>query len=88
MGLQDIHVYVDDLLISTTTFSEHLAQLRVILQKVLNSGMTLKFQVCEFLRQRIKFLGHVITPSGISMDASKLNAVRDFPMPRNRKDVQ
>lgn len=41
-----------------------------------------------FLRQKIEFLGHIVTPLGISINPSKLTAIRDFPEPRNKKDLQ
>lgn len=86
--LSDLHIYVDDLLISSTNFSEHLAGLTMMFQKIKMSGMTLKLSKCEFLRQEIKFLGHVITPSGMSMNPSKLCAIHEFPVPRNKKELQ
>lgn len=87
-GLDDLHIYVDDLLISTISFSDHINRLRLLFQKILKSGMTLKLHKCEFFKQRIKFLGHIVTPSGVSMDPSKLQAVHEFPVPRNKKDLQ
>jgi len=50
--------------------------------------MTLKLAKCEFLRQQIKFLGHIISPLGISMDPEKLRAIQEFPRPRNKKELQ
>lgn len=84
----DLHVYVDDLLISSKSFPEHLQQLRHIFHKILLSGMTLKLPKCEFIRQNIKFLGHIISPKGISMDPEKLKAIQEFPQPRNKKELQ
>jgi len=52
------------------------------------SGMTLKLTKCDFVKQEIKFLGHIISSSGMSMDPEKLKAIRNFPTPRTRKDLQ
>lgn len=87
-NLDDLHIYVDDVLISSTSFDEHLIRLAILFKKISLSGMTLKLSKCEFLRQKIKFLGHIVTPLGMSMDPSKLQAIRDFPQPRNKKELQ
>lgn len=86
--MKDLHIYVDDLLISTTTFPKHLLQLRILFTKIRMSGMTLKLAKCEFLRQKIKFLGHIISPFGLSMDPEKLRAIHEFPQPRSKKELQ
>lgn len=88
IDLDDLHMYVDDLMISTTSFDDHIHRLRVLFQKIKLSGMTLKFGKCEFICTQIKFLGHIITPKGMIMDPSKLRAIHEFPMPRNKKDLQ
>lgn len=87
-NLDDLHIYVDDVLISSTSFDEHLVRLATLFEKISMSGMTLKLSKCEFLRQRIKFLGHIVTPYGMSMDPAKLQAIREFPQPRNKKELQ
>lgn len=85
---EDLHVYVDDVLVSSTSFNEHLIRLRRLFEQISISGMNLKLAKCEFIRQRIHFLGHVITPLGMTMDPSKLKAIHEFPSPRNKKDLQ
>lgn len=85
---KDLHVYVDDLLVSSTSFEEHLSRLRLIFYKIRLSGMTLKLKKCEFLRQKIKFLGHIVTPYGTTMDPNKLRAIHEFSAPRNKKELQ
>lgn len=84
----DLHIYIDDLLISTNTYPEYLDKLRLLFRKIFMSGMTLKFRKCEFIRQRITFLGHIITPTGSNIDPSKLQVIHDFLTPRNKKDLQ
>lgn len=85
---EDLHVYVDDVLVSTSNFTDHLSRLRNLFQKILISGMTLKLSKCKFLRNKIKFLGHIVTPEGMTMDPEKLQAIHDFPPPRNKREMQ
>lgn len=46
--LDDLHIYVDDVLISSSSFDDHLRRLQVLLQKISTAGMTLKFSKCKF----------------------------------------
>jgi len=50
--------------------------------------MILKLSKCEFLPKKVKFLGHIVIPFGMSIDPSKLQAIREFPQPRNKKELQ
>jgi len=84
----NLHVYVDDLLVSNTTYESHLGLLKDLFERIRQAGMTLKFSKCEFICQEIKFLGHIVTPSHIRMDPAKLDAVTSFPYPRNKKELQ
>ncbi|VVC38660.1 Reverse transcriptase domain, partial [Cinara cedri] len=84
----DIHTYVDDILISSQSFQNQLISLEWIFQKISLSNLTLKFKKCHFLKAQIKFLGHFVSSSGTIMDPDKIIALKNFPEPRNRKDLQ
>jgi len=77
--------YDDDVLISSILFSDHLVRLAALIEKISLFGMMLKLSKYKFLWQRIKFLGHIVTPFGISMDPSKLYTICEFPQSRNKK---
>lgn len=84
----DIHTYVDDILVSSHSFKNHLINLEWIFQKISSSGLTLKFKKCHFFKTQIKFLGHLISSSGTIMDPDKVSALKNFPEPRKKKDLQ
>ncbi|KAK8786810.1 hypothetical protein V5799_023415 [Amblyomma americanum] len=81
-------VYLDDVIIFSTTFSEHLQRLRVVLEAVLSAHLTLKPQKCHFGFTELKFLGHVVSSEGIRPDPDKISAVADFPVPTDKKAVR
>lgn len=87
-GSEDLHIYVDDVLVSSVSFEDHFRRLRLLFNKIRRSGMTLRLTKCEFLMQRIKFLGHIITPEGMTKDPEKLTTIQEYPQPRNRKELQ
>lgn len=84
----DLHTYVDDILISSLSFEKHLITLEWIFNKIAQAGLTLKFKKCNFNKRQIKFLGHYISPEGMIMDPDKIKALQNFPEPRNKKDLQ
>jgi len=85
--LNDIHTYVDDILISSPSFNDHIITLKWIFNKISQASLNLKFKKCHFNKQQIKFLGHFIS-SGMLMDPDKVKAIQNFPDPRNKKYLQ
>ena len=67
---------------------EHDERLEVVLTRLLEAGVTLNLDKCEFSTQRDKFLGHVISSSGIEADPEKLRAITDLPPPQNVQEVR
>ena len=86
--LQEIAIYIDDMLIATKTFDEHIEILKKIFQRLIKFNFTLKFSKCVFFQKNITFLGFLLTPSGIIPDPDKLKYIRDFEEPKNKTDLQ
>jgi len=84
----NIRNYVDDILIVSPSFEEHIEHLTKIFQNLLVHGATLNFDKCQFFKSSVKFLGHIISVNGISKDPEKIQAIQDFPRPSSPKDVQ
>lgn len=84
----DIHTYVDDMLVSSCSFETHVITLAWVFEKISRAGLTLKLTKCHFNKQTIKFLGHFVSATGIVMDPDKILALKEFPEPRNKKDLQ
>ena len=80
--------YLDDIVIYSSTFQEHLKHLEDVFQRLENAGMKLKMSKCEFLREQIQFLGHVVSASGCTADPEKVSAIRDLCPPNSVKDVR
>ena len=90
--LRDFHsfclVYIDDIIIFSNTFEEHLIHLSKVLQRLIDSHLVVKPSKCQLLKQELPFLGHVITPGYIAPDPEKIAAVSTFPVPHNVKSLQ
>jgi hypothetical protein len=80
--------YVDDILIYSKSFEEHVIHLDTAIKKLTKAGFTLNIGKCQFCREEIKFLGHIINKSGVSTDSEKVEAIRHNPVPQNRKQLR
>jgi len=81
-------VYLDDILLFTKTEEEHAQAVRWILQVLKENKLFLHPEKCEFYKQRIEYLGLVISENEVSMDPVKVAGVREWPTPENKTDIQ
>ena len=65
---QFVMVFVDDILIYSQSKEEHEDYLRIVLQLMRDHQMYSKFRKCEFWLTEVRFLGHVVSASGMSVD--------------------
>ena len=72
---QFVVVFVDDILMYSRTTEEHAQQLRIVLQTLRNHQLYAKKEKCELWLPEVKFLGHVGSKEGISIDPAKIKAV-------------
>ena len=79
---------VDDLLIMSTTFEEHVSHLAKLFQRLIDCNLTLSLEKSYFFRESVPFLGFIITRDGIEPDPEKLKVIRDFAIPRNKQQLQ
>jgi hypothetical protein len=81
-------VYLDDIVVFAPTVTQHLERLESVLQRIGRAGLKLKLSKCSFLEQSLRVLGFIVSREGLSPDPEKISAVRDFPTPRNVKELQ
>jgi len=62
-------MYVDNLLIHSSTFAEHLHHIDLVLDKLTSAGFTVNAAKCQFCKPEIKFLGHIISNEGVNREA-------------------
>ncbi|KAL0175452.1 hypothetical protein M9458_027782, partial [Cirrhinus mrigala] len=81
-------VYIDDILIFSNSYAEHVQHVRAVLQRLIQHKLFAKEEKCQFHQESIAFLGYVISPEGVAMDDAKVKAVRDWPRPKTLKELQ
>ena len=78
MVFTDVLVYLDDLLIFSSTLEEHLERLDKVLTRLEQYGLKLNPEKCQFVRPSVKCLGHIISKEGVSTDPDKDRSCEDL----------
>ena len=85
---QFVVVFVDDILIYSQSKWEHEYHLRFILQLLRDHQLYAKFSKCEFWLIEVRFLGHVVSASGVSVDPKKVEAVMSWERPKSVFEIR
>lgn len=80
--------YLDDIIIVTETFEQHLEVLEKVAKKLAYANLTISTTKSKFCYRRLKYLGHIIDESGIALDKSRIDAISNFPRPTCIREVQ
>lgn len=74
-------IYIDDRLVFSTNFDDHLEHLDRILTKTKLAGLSLSVSKCKFGYQEVKLLGHQVGKDGFRMDPAKVDKIVRWPKP-------
>lgn len=83
-----VFVYLDDLLIMTPTFDEHLSLLSEVADRLARAGLTINVEKSHFLLNEIDYLGYVVSGGSLRPNPDKVRAIAEFPIPKNVKQVR
>ena len=81
-------VFLDDVIVFSKSFDEHLTRLDNVLKKLHEAGLKLKPSKCQFMKTSVKYLGHVISKDGIKTDGDKIECLKNWPAPTNVDQVR
>ena len=81
-------IYLDDVLVYSQNFEDHLHHLRLVFDRFREAGLKLKPSKCHFGQKEVKYLGHMITTEGIQPDPEKVKVVQEYPAPTSVKEVR
>ena len=85
---QFVVVFVDDILIYSQSEWEHEYHLRIVLQLLRDHQLYAKFSKCEFWLTEVRFLGHVVSASGVSIYPEKVEAVMSWERPKSVFEIR
>ena len=81
-------VYLDDIIVTGKTFEDMVKNLDSVLSRLTAAGLRLKPRKCQLFGKRVEFLGHIVSEDGIHTDPKKTEAVREWPVPNNVRDLR
>ncbi|GFU94430.1 retrovirus-related Pol polyprotein from transposon 297 [Trichonephila clavipes] len=80
-------VYMDDVIITSPSFKDHLDHLNQVITSLRDAELTLNKKKCHFARDKLKYLGLIISKDGIETDSNKIRAITEMRPPKNNREV-
>src|SRR5271165_3571642 len=80
--------FLDDVIIMSSSFDEHLDRLSQVFARFKSANLKLNAGKCPILQKEVKFLGSIVSGNGIAPDPDKIQALKDWPVPSDLKQVQ
>ena len=86
--LEILLVYLDDIIIFSTTLNEHLERLDIVFRRLAAHGLKLKADKCHLFKGKVHYLGHVVSSDGVRPDPGKIAAVAEWQTPTTLKGLR
>ena len=86
--LRILIVYLDDIVIYSENFEDHLQSLDLVFGKLQEHGLKLKPEKCELFKSEVKYLGHILSKEGLKTDPDKTVAVKDWSRPHTLQELR
>ena len=87
-GLNFAVMYLDDIIIFSQDELQHLEHLEIVFSHIWKAGLKMKLSKCDFFKRKIHYLGHLISPEGISPLPNELDCIRHMPVPNSAKEIK
>lgn len=84
----NIIIYIDDILILSETFEDHLELVKKVLTTLAIYNLKIKLSKCEFFKEQVNFLGHIIDRTGIRKSPEFVQKVLDVPLPKTAEELR
>ena len=80
--------YLDDIIIFSENELQHLEHLETVFSQLREARLKMKWSKCDFFKSEIHYLGHLISPEGISPLPNKLDCIEHMPVPKKAKEIK
>ena len=81
-------VYLDDVIIFSETFEDHLRDIKEVFTLIQNAGLKLKLKKCQFMKKSVQYLGHIISRDGIGPDPKTIEKIANYKTPISADEVR
>lgn len=86
--IEGVHIYVDDILIAAKTLEEHDSILEKVIQRAKEINVRFNPDKLQYRVNNVKYIGHMFSKDGVSVDDSRISAIINYEIPKNQKDLQ
>ena len=87
-GLDFLYVYIDDILIASSSAEDHQTHLRLLFKRLNEFGVLINPSKCVWGQSAVKFLGYEISQHGVQPPSEKIEAIQNFPLPKTAKELR
>ena len=84
-GLEGVVAYIDDLIIFSDTWEDHLYKLEELFKKLAEAKLTMNLSKSEFGKAKVIYLGYVVGQGNIAPVEAKVKAIIEIPVPSSKK---
>lgn len=81
-------VYLDDILIFSTTLPEHTIAIKNILKILQEKNLKIQIDKCNFMKKETEFLGHILTKNSLKPNPDKIKVIEKLEIPRTTKQIK
>lgn len=86
--IEGVHIYIDDILIAGKTLDEHDQILEKVIKRAKEINVKFNSEKLQYRVNSVKYIGHIFSKLGVSVDDSRINAIINYEIPKNKKDLQ
>ncbi|GET55355.1 retroviral-like aspartic protease 1 [Rhizophagus irregularis DAOM 181602=DAOM 197198] len=83
-----MNVYIDDIIIYSKNWNEHLQHIKIVLEELRKANMMLKLKKCEWAKRNVEYLGHIVGTDGLKLDDKKIEKIKNLKPPKNIKQIR
>ena len=83
-----VYSYLDDVIVFSSTFEQHIEHLTDVFTKLHNAGIKLSPHKCQFCQQEVTYLGHLLTPNGMKPINTTIDKIKRFPAPTSSTETK
>jgi len=84
----NVLVYLDDLLVLSNSFEDHLLYLSEVATQLRKAGLTINVQKSQLCLKRVDYLGYLVGEGTLQVNPNKISAVSEFPIPKTQKQLR
>ncbi|KAL4380090.1 hypothetical protein GQ457_02G032600 [Hibiscus cannabinus] len=81
-------VFFDDILVYSVNMEEHYKHLRIVLEVLRVNQLFARRKKCFFGQKQVEYLGHIISEQGVATGPAKIEAMRNWPLPKTLKSLR